>query len=77
MFIIDNKRKINDVTLLLTIKEARELESKIAQLLAADDLHHVHVSGDDYQTEITISIIEKNNIESYHPDIRRIIENGD
>ena len=73
MFIIHGKRKIDNVTLLLTIDEAKELKDGISQLLYADDLHHVHVSSSDYQTEISVSIVEKNNIESYHSDIRMII----
>lgn len=75
MFIIDGKRGIDNVSLLLTIEEAKELKDGISQLLCSDDLHHVHVSSSDCQTEISISIVEKNNLESYHPDIRKIIGN--
>ena len=75
MFIIDGKKKIDNISLLLTIEEAEELKDGISQLLSDDSLHHVHISSSDYQTEISVSIVEKNNIESYHPDIRRIIGN--
>ena len=74
MFIIDDKRKIDNINILLTTKEAKQLQQSISDLLSANH-HHVHVSSDDYQTEITVSILEKNSLESYHPDIRKIINN--
>ena len=75
MFIIDGKRKLNNISLLLTVDEAKELIDGVSQLLTADNLHHVHISSSDYQTEIDVSIPEKNSMEAYHPDIRKIIDN--
>jgi len=72
VFIIDGNRKLSDITLLLTVEEAKQLQHKISDLLSTNE-HHVHVSSDDYQTETNISILEKNSLETYHPAIRKII----
>jgi len=72
MFIIEENRKISNISLLLTTEEAKELQHSILRLLSENE-HHVHVSSNDYQTEISVSIIDKNSLESYHPDIRKII----
>jgi len=73
MFIISGKQKLDDVTLLLTIEEAKQLYGQLEELLADKNMHHAHVSSDDYMTEINISIIEHNDISTYHEDIRKII----
>jgi hypothetical protein len=75
VFIIDGSKKLDNVTLLLTIQEAEQLKCSISDLLNTNT-HHAHVSSDDYQTEINISIFDKNRIESYHPDIRKIVCDG-
>jgi len=72
VFIVYGSRKLDNVTLLLTKGEAEELHHSISDLLSNNE-HHAHVSSDDYQTEVSISILEKNNLESYHPDICKII----
>jgi len=75
MFIINGKQKLANVTLLLTIEEAMEMRDSISNLLSDKNMHHSHVSSDDYQTEINVSILNHNSIESYHSDIRKIIGN--
>ena len=75
MFIFKDKEPLNNVLLLLSTKEAIELKDALEQLLVSDNNHHKHISTDDYQKEITISIIDKNPIETYAPHIRDAIEN--
>lgn len=77
MFIIHGKKSLSDVLLLLSTSEARELKNDIEQLLASEDMHHLHISSDDYQKEITISLLDGNEAESYHADIRAIIDPDD
>jgi hypothetical protein len=65
---------MNEILLLLSTTEAIELKNTIEQLLESDDMHHAHISNDNYQKEITVSILDKNPVETYHADIRDIIE---
>lgn len=74
MFIVHGKEEISDVFLLLSAVEATELRDAIDSLLLSDNNHHEHICSSDYQKEITVSIIENNPLETYHSDIRAIIE---
>ena len=76
MFIFKDRESLNDILLLLSTKEAIELKNAIEQLLISDNNHHEHISTDDYQKEITISIFDKNPIETYAPHIRAAIGNN-
>jgi len=76
MFIFKDRESLDDVLLLLSTKEAVELKNAIEQLLISDDNHHEHISTNDYQKEIIISIFDKNPIETYAPYIRAAIGNN-
>ena len=77
MFIIKDTQSLSNIDLLLTLSEAKELNNALEQLIEAkhNEIHHLHVSSEDYQTEISVSILEKNNLETYHKSIRDIITN--
>lgn len=77
MFIINDYKAVANIELLLTSNEARELMGALEQLLEAErnKLHHVHVSSSAYETEIAVSILDKNDIETYNKSIRDIVNN--
>ena len=78
MFITADTQSLKSIYLLLTQSEAIELKGALEQLIEAkyNELHHVHVSSNDYQTEVTVSILEKNDFETYHKSIKDIIRNS-
>ena len=75
MFIMKDDKLINDISLILTLNEAIELRHTLEQLINADfdAIHHLHVSSSDYQTEITISILDKNSLKFYSKSIRDMV----
>ena len=78
MYIMNNTQPLSNVDLLFTLNEAMELKNALEQLIEAkhNEIHHMHVSSNDYQTEISVSIIEKNDLATYHKSIRDIITNN-
>ena len=76
MFIMKDDRPISNVSLLLTLNEVKELQCALEQLIEAgfDEIHHLHVSSNDYQTEVAVSIFEKNSIERYSKTIRDVLK---
>ena len=77
MFIINDTQSFNNMDLLLTLDEAIQLTGALKQLIEAErnEIHHLHVSSNDYQTEITVSILDKNDLDTYHKSIKDIISN--
>ncbi|MCL2816929.1 MAG: hypothetical protein FWD39_00895 [Clostridiales bacterium] len=78
MFIIKDTQSFDSIDLLLTLNEAIELKDALEQLIEAEhnETHHLHVSSNDYQTEITVSILDKTDFETYHKSIKDIIRNS-
>lgn len=54
----DEPRSLGIVGLGLTEREAREVLDAITSLLASPRNNHVHVSSDDYQTEVRVFIVD-------------------
>jgi hypothetical protein len=53
--------------------EAQELKGAIDQLLSNRKLHHLHVSADDYQKEITVSLYDETDLSGYDERSRILI----
>ena len=66
-------KPLKNVIIYLTLSEARELADKIGALISCEDDHHEHISSDDYQKEITLTIYENRPIESFDERSRRLI----
>ena len=76
MRILDNEsdRKLNRITIYLTVLEAQEMRDSLASLLSNKATQHEHVSNEDFQKEVTITIYDSHSIESYDQRSRRLIE---
>ena len=55
---VENNRRLPHVGLGLTRTEAMELRHVLDDLLIADPGRHEHVASDDYQTEVTVWIVD-------------------
>lgn len=66
-------KPLKNVIIYLTLSEANELADKIGALLSRDHDHHEHISSEDYQKEITLTIYENRPIESFFERSRRLI----
>jgi len=75
MRILDEQtsKALQQVIIFLTLSEARELNDKLESLLSDNGVHHEHVSSEDFQKEITLTIYENRPIESFDERSRRLI----
>lgn len=68
-----HSKKLNGVGLYLTRGEAIQLQGYLEQLIANPSMHHVHLSSDDYQKEVTISIYDETNLEGFDERSKKLI----
>lgn len=73
----ESNKKIDHITICLTREEAKELASDLKQLLENKELHHTHLSSEDYQKEITICIYDANNLKGFHPRVIKLIQDDE
>ena len=69
----DSDRKLDSVMLFLTKAELQQLIGYAKQLLANPSADHHHLSSEDYQKEITISIYDPENTENFSPRTRKLL----
>ena len=71
----DSDKRLDNVLLVLTVAEARQLKAYLHQLIdvQSSTCDHFHVSSDDYQKEITICLYSPENVDNFHPRIKRLI----
>lgn len=76
MHILDEKtdKSVNRLTVYLTRDEAKEIVDGIRDLLLNTQKHHVHLSSSDYRKEITFTIYDLQNLESYDDRSKRLIQ---
>jgi hypothetical protein len=60
---VDSDKSLDDVTLYLTIDQAREMKNKLEGLIKQPAKSHSHISSDDFQKEITICIYDPNKLD--------------
>jgi len=65
--------RINQVSIFLTKQEALQFLGYVEQLLEDPNTHHSHLSSEDYQKEITISLYDLNDLYSFHPRAKKLI----
>lgn len=70
----ETNNPLHRVTLYLTLSEANELSDKVQSLLSATNVHHEHVSSEDYQKEVTLTIYENHPIDSFDERSRKLIK---
>lgn len=69
-----NQRPIDSVTLFLTLSEAKELRGDLDQLiLDHSDANHKHVSDETYQHEVTVCIYDRNNLNGFSDEAKRLL----
>ena len=57
---LDDGRRFNNIGVALTRDEAEELRDSLKQLLAdPSPVRHEHVSSADFQTELTVWLVEE------------------
>jgi len=69
----ESNKKVESVSILLTRKEAIQMNSYLDEVIANPELQHFHLSSEDYQKEITISIYDPEDLEKFHPRFKRLI----
>ena len=69
----EDDKKLDYVTIYLTQSEAKELRDSIAALCNDRHLHHVHVSAEDLQKEITVCVYSQDELGSFDDRSKRLI----
>ena len=69
-----SKRVLANITLFLTLGEARELAGAAKDLAANPQHHHHHVSDKTFQQEITLAVYTRENFPQFDDESRRLIE---
>jgi hypothetical protein len=71
----DSDKAVANVTLLLTLNEAEELKSKLADLIRdyGKKEHHEHINDNDYKHEITVAVYNTDNISDFNPRMQQLI----
>ena len=67
---------IHNVVIYLTRDEAKQMKDFLEQLLEEPELHHVHVNDNNYSHEVTISVYDQDNLNSFDERSKRLIETG-
>ena len=68
-----NDKKIDAISLFLTKEETLQMAGYLEEMLANPDCHHVHLSSDDYQKEVTLCMYDQKKLDDFHPRAKRLI----
>ncbi len=69
----DGGKRLERVILYLTQSEAEQLKNDLEQLLLKPSQYHAHVSGDDYQKEVTVTIYQPGQLEGFEERSKKLI----
>lgn len=69
----DNDKSFDNVTLYLTIDEARELYNDLAGLIERPAGNHVHINSSDYQREVTVCVYDTENLDLFDEKSKKIL----
>ena len=72
----DDDKTIDNVTLYLTVDEARELHDDLAGLIDRPAGNHAHINSSDYQKEITMCIYDAKNLDSFDEKTKKILNSN-
>lgn len=71
----DSDKKIENITICLTLAEAQKLKDTLAQILIMPTGNHGHVTDANAEREITLCVYDESNLDSgFHDRIKRLIE---
>jgi hypothetical protein len=68
-----NDKTIENITLYLTIDEARELHHDLSDLIERPIGNHAHVMSNDYQRELTVCVYDKDNLAMFDEKSKKVI----
>ncbi|MCK5228879.1 MAG: hypothetical protein KAR13_01355 [Desulfobulbaceae bacterium] len=69
----DNDKTIDNVTLYLTVDEAKELYDDLAGLIERPAGNHAHINSSDYQIEITMCIYDVENLDLFDEKTKTVL----
>ena len=67
---------LDNICIYLTIAEAKAMVGYLEQLVAEPGEQHFHLSDDEYQREITLTVYQTSGLEQYDERSRRLIAEG-
>ena len=69
----DEDKKIDNISIFLTHREGNQLLSYLQTILKDPSCHHIHLSSEDYQKEITLCVYDDKNIQTFDPRTRKLL----
>ena len=69
----EGDKTLDNITLYLTIDEAKELYNDLINLIERPVGNHLHISSNDYQRELTVCIYEKDNLSMFDEKSKKIL----
>lgn len=75
----DNQKAINNVSLFLTIEEAKEMFDSLEQLINnfKNDADHTHINDSEYKREIMVCLYSESNLQSFNKEIQKLINENE
>jgi len=68
-----SNQPLKNVTLYLTLAEARELQDSLAEIIKIKENYHAHISSDDYQKEITVCVYDEKKLNGFDERSKKLI----
>jgi hypothetical protein len=72
----DNSKTFDNVTIYLTIEEAKELYGDLAGLIDRPVGNHAHINSSDYKQEITMCIYDTDKIDLFDEKTKNILSDN-
>lgn len=69
----DNDKTFDNVTLYLTIDEARELYDDLAGIIEHPAGNHAHINSSDYQKEVTVCVYDTEHLDLFDEKSKKIL----
>lgn len=74
----DNEQVLRNVSIFLTLDEAREIVSSIEGLIRSfkSDADHVHLNDDSFQHEMTVCLYDETNLNGFNARAKVLIQDN-
>lgn len=74
----DNEQVLRNVSIFLTLDEAREMVSSVESLIRSfkSDADHIHLNDDTFQHEITLCLYDEANLKSFNARAKILIQDN-
>lgn len=79
LFDENNEKSLNNISLFLTIDEAKELLDSLEGLLKnfKNDADHTHINDENYKREITVCLYNETNLNGWNETAKKLILEDD